>query len=245
MDEHEPPGKVRPVLELADAHLQQQQEEERCRALGVERPRARASERCRRRTTRKRTPKIAVARTCTYSAACRRQSRSTSALPGCGPAAVETMPLTTSASSAAAATNAPRRSVRGSRSSRAAALERVRLDGDDDARREHRQREEEVRHHEPRVQPRVDGERAERRLRERPEERREREPSHPARQPGREARAEPRDERGEDRERAHDAVAELDERVVALARQRVAGGAAGPVLAAEAGVRQADGRAAR
>src|SRR4051795_3600007 len=50
---------------------------------------------------RKRTPKIAVARTCTYTAAWRRHSRSTSALPGCGPAAVETMPLRMSASGAA------------------------------------------------------------------------------------------------------------------------------------------------
>ena len=126
---------------------------------------------------------------------------------------------------------------------RTAALERESLDGDDDARRKHRQREEEVRHHEPRVQARVDGEGAQRRLRERPEERREGEPPHPPGQAGCEAGADPRDERGENRESAHEAVSELDERVVALARQRVARRAARPVLAPEAGVRQANGRA--
>ena len=153
------------------------------------------------------------------------------------------MPLRMSASNAAAPTNAPRRSVCGSRSSEWPRSNENASTATTTPAARTSQREEEVRHHEPRVQPRVDGEGAERRLRERAEERREREPSHPARQPRREACTEPGDERGENRQSADDPVPELDERVVALARQRIARGAAGPVLAAEAGVRQADRRA--
>src|SRR5207237_6292793 len=82
-----------------------------------------------------------------------------------------------------------------------------------------------------------------RRLGERPEEDREREPDDPARKPAGPPCGEPREERQRDHDAADQTVAELDERVVVLLRKRVALLAAGPVAAAEAGVRQPDGGA--
>ena len=70
------------------------------------------------------------------------------------------------------------------------------LDGERDAQRQHGEREQEVREHEPRIQVVVHGERAERRLQQRAEEDREGEPA----QPSREARQDRADE-GRERER--------------------------------------------
>ena len=184
VDEDEPPGKVRPVLKLADSHLQEEQEQQRAGALGVERPPLAVSDRCRRRrrgrARRRSRSRGRARRPPRGGATAARRLRS----PGCGPAAVETIPVRTRASSAPAPTKAPRRIEQRQPLLRPPALERDRLDRDDDARGEHRQREEEVRHDEQRVEIRVDRDRAERRLRERADERRERQPPNPAWQSG-------------------------------------------------------------
>jgi hypothetical protein len=91
-----------------------------------------------------------------------------------------------------------------------------------------------VRGHDRPAEVGVHGEVAERGLRDRPGQDREREPAAASR----EARCQERPDSGQQHEHDHDsaegAVSELDERVVVLGRQRVAGLAPGPVTAAEA-----------
>ena len=94
-----------------------------------------------------------------------------------------------------------------------------------------------MREHEPRVEVEVHGQRAERRLQQRPEEDDEGEPAELRRE-------KPRRECDEDREERDHAVRELDVAVVAL-RLEVMLRAAGPVLAAEAGAGQTHRRAGR
>jgi hypothetical protein len=89
----------------------------------------------------------------------------------------------------------------------------------------------------------VDGDRAERRLAERACEDDRGEHLHPAGEAARAPRRDGKHERRDHGEEGHDAVRELDVGVVALLRQRVAGLAAGPVLAAEARAGQPDRRA--
>jgi hypothetical protein len=88
-----------------------------------------------------------------------------------------------------------------------------------------------------------DSEQPDRRLQEGAEEDRERELDVPPRQRRRAPRGEPREQRRRDRQRAEDAVAELDERVPVLRRQRMTLLAPGPVTAAEPRVGQPHRRA--
>src|SRR5712691_687144 len=88
----------------------------------------------------------------------------------------------------------------------------------------------------------VDGHRAERRLPERPNEDGPGEDLHPAREAGRPQRRDGEHERRQHREERDHPVRELDVRVVALLRERIARLAAGPVLAAEARGGEANGR---
>jgi hypothetical protein len=99
--------------------------------------------------------------------------------------------------------------------------------------------------HEPRVEVVVDRERTERGLAERAHEHEGGEHLHPAAQPGRQPGRDREHERRDHGEERNDAVRELDVRVVALLRQRIAGLAAGPVLAAEARAGQPNGRTRR
>ena len=154
---------MRPVLHLADRHLHGEQPEHEQRAAQVAAvPRERAS-RAARRTRRRRPPSRARAsrppdRTTT--------DRRTTVLPGCGPAAVASVPLTTSTPSETQTAIAP------SCDPRRHAVERARpqLDRQRHRERQHDDREQEVREHEPRVEVVVDRDRPERRLRERPDE---------------------------------------------------------------------------
>ena len=106
----------------------------------------------------------------------------------------------------------------------------------------HDRREQEVRDDEIRVQVEADRQVAERRLGERAQEDGEREPAGEARQAADPERAQRGDQRERDRDPADQPVAELDVGVVALFGERLARLAAGPVLAAEAGPGQPDGR---
>ena len=138
--------------------------------------------------------------------------------------------------------------TRGSRPSGAprAPPVRDRLEPDDDRRAEHRDREQQVRDDERRVQVRVDGDRAERRLRERADEGGDGEPPRPA-------TAAPRVNHAPTASASvrtivtppTSAVPELDVGVVVLLRERLPGLAAGPVLAAEPRAGQPDDRAGR
>jgi hypothetical protein len=121
-----------------------------------------------------------------------------------------------------------------------AATERQRLQTDDDGGAQNGQREQEMRDHERRVQVCVDGDRPERRLCGCPDEGADREPPRPPRQRARQPRADCKREREDDRHAGDHPVSELDVRVVALLRERLAGLAAGPVLATQAGARQPD-----
>ena len=105
-------------------------------------------------------PNTAVARTCQYTAGWNDQSRRTTVLPGCGPAAVASVPLTIS-THAASPTSSPSRAPSAAARARARPLD---LDRERDAERQHDDREQEVREHEPRVQMEMDRDRPERRL---------------------------------------------------------------------------------
>ena len=108
---------------------------------------------------------------------------------------------------------------------------------------EQRDRQQQVQHHDRPAQIARDREQADRRLRERAEEDPERKPRCPARQSRRAANREPGEQRERDRDAADETVAELDERVSVLRRQRMPLFAARPVAAAEPGVGQPHRRA--
>ena len=100
-----------------------------------------------------------------------------------------------------------------------------------------------MRDHEPGIEVVVDGDRAERRLRERAGEDDPGEDLRAAAEAGRPQRADRERERRQHGEERDDAVRELDVGVEAARRERVAGLAAGPVLAAEAGAGEPHRRA--
>ena len=162
-----------------------------------------------------REPETAVIRTWTSIADSMLPSRSTtSGSPACGPLAVTSVPVKTTASVSAAKARLARRSRRGTNVP-PGPLVTARLDCDDDRRREHHDREQEVRHHGDRVEVEPHGQQPERCLRDRPERREPRAGAHPPRQTCGSA-TRPRCRAEQDRKQADDAVAELDERVVVL-----------------------------
>ena len=182
-------------------------------------------------------PNAAATLTCTYTVSTiSRPSRFTSSsAPGCGPDAVATAPVTTSAAQAGRPAHVTkRRSHRGPAAAASAAVVAPRLERHHDRQREHREREQEVRHHRERVQVERDRDRAHRDLRDRQEERRERRQSHSSREADHAARAEPGDERQREPDERDDAVPELHEGVESLLRVGPVA-ALRPVVAPEAG----------
>ncbi len=113
-------------------------------------------------------PNAAATRTCTYTVSTISSPRrfTSSSAPGCGPEAVATAPVTTSAAQAGIpiqVTN--RRSQPGPAGRGEASGVAPRLEHDHHRQREHDQREQEVRHHRERVEVEGDRDRAQRNLR--------------------------------------------------------------------------------
>ena len=186
MDQHEPPRQLVPVLKLADASsaraaargARPRPERARRHALGS----ARAS----RAGAGSVIPNAAVARTWSQTASSRFQKRLISALsPGCGPAAVESVPVTTRIPHAPARTSPASLSHSGAGDSTRPRGIAPRLDRDHHRAGEHDEREQEVRRDHQRVQVEPDRQEAERSLRDRAEEDQRRRPHHPAAEPGR------------------------------------------------------------
>ena len=130
-------------------------------------------------------PKAAATRTCTYTVSTiPMPRRSTSSLePGCGPDAVATAPVTTSATQAGSPAHVTnRRSQRGpaagARPSRRLHASSAAISGETEG----REPEEKVRHHRERMEVERDRDPAHRDLRDRDEKRPERRPASPARQ---------------------------------------------------------------
>ncbi len=121
--------------------------------------------------------------------------------------------------------------------------QRYRLEADDYRRAQHGDREQQVGDDERRVQVRVDGDRAERRLGQRAREGSGREPAGPARQAACGPGAGRERQREDDRHTADQPVPELDVGVIVLLGKRLPGRTAGPVLAPEPGARQPNDRA--
>ena len=162
-------------------------------------------------------PNTATARTCSDTDGWNEPSRGTTVepeLPGKRPAAVASVPVTTSTPTAASST--PPSRARARQRGAPPRTSRVASSSDEHAEAEHGEREQQVRDHEPRVEVVVDGDRAERRLPERAGEDDPREDLHAAAEPARAERRDGEHERREDREERDDAVRELDVRVVAL-----------------------------
>ena len=137
-------------------------------------------------------PNAAVARTWSQTASSRFQKRLISALsPGCGPAAVESVPVTTRTPQAPARTSPASLSHVGGRRLDAAAGIAPGLDRDHHRAGEHDEREQEVRRDHQRVQVEPDRQEPERSLRDRAEEDQRRRPHHPAAEPGRLPRGDP------------------------------------------------------
>ncbi len=124
----------------------------------------------------------------------------------------------------------------------AAAHRPRRLEQHEHAETEDGEREQQMREHQVRIEVVVDGDRPERSLGERAREDARREQLSTATETTRPPGARGERERRQDGEEGDDAVRELDVRVVAL-RQRVRGVARGPMRAAEPGSGQAHGRA--
>ena len=211
-------------------------------------PASRSSTRARRRSAtrtarrpRKAMPKIAVAPMWMWTASTRFPKRTISSPPECGPAAVTSVPETTSAGGGRdEREREPRRADR--LLGRGAANQVARALDDDHRHRERDQREQEVAHHDQRVQLEQDGDPAEHPLGEHGERQRDGAPEEPARHAGDAEGRDRGDQRREADDEARDAVPELDVGVVVLGRQeRLA--AARPVLAAQPGAREADGGA--
>ena len=184
-------------------------------------------------------PKTAATRTWTYTVSTiPTPRRSTSSLePGCGPDAVATAPVTTSAmQTGRPAQVTSRRSQRGPAGRREPVAQAPGFERGYQSQPERREPEQEVGHDRERVQVERDRDAAHRNLRDRDEKRTESGPATPVRELRDAPRSEPGEECEDDADERYEAIAELDECVKTLLRIWLVA-ATRPVLAAEPGTR--------